>query len=300
MIDFFKGLPAHFKTAWLSIVRHFAMSLSASSAVMITLILFSAFLIVAGNVSLFTDSIENDIRIHAVLDKKITKKDDINRVKNDIEALDNIKKIIFSDAKNELEMMIKEKGKEFSIYRGKENPLSHAFFISIKNSDNLKATTAQISAIPGVKEAVYGGTSVSKMIAVLNSIRSGGFIFVILLTLLAIFLISNSIKMTIYARNSEIAIMRTVGASNTYIKIPFMIEGMLIGFMGSIIPCILTYFGYQYLYHSINGQIVSALFSLEEVLPFALIICGVLIISGMLVGIFGSFISTSRYLRWKR
>lgn len=313
MISFFKALPKHIKTAFLSIFRHLAMSLSASSAVTITLILFAAFLMVAGNVSLFTNNIENDLRIHIVLKEGVREKADINAVKKELQQIAGVKKVTYSSPKQELELMIKEKGEEFSMFRGDENPLTPAFFVSVRDANKIEAITNYINkqaaienttegstVLSNVREAVYGGDSVTKMISMLNTVRTGGLIFVILLTFLAIFLISNSIKMTIYARNAEIAIMRNVGATNGYIKVPFMVEGMLIGFIGSIIPCLLTYFGYQYLYDSANGQIITGMFTLQPVIPFALQVCAALVLAGMLVGLIGSFFSTTKYLRWKR
>lgn len=300
MIKFFKALPKHIKTAFLSIFRHLAMSLSASSAVTITLILFSAFLIVAGNVSLFANTIEDDLQIHVQLQPDVKDKTVIKEVEKNIKAVTGVKKVIYSSPDQELELMIKERGEEFAMFRGDENPLASAYFVSVKNADKISNVTEQIKKIEHVRTAVYGGNSVSKLISVLNTIRSGGLVFVILLTFLAVFLISNSIKMTIYARTTEISIMRNVGATNGYIKVPFMIEGMLIGLIGSIIPCLLTLFGYQYLFDLANGQLFTSMFSLQPVFPFALQICGILMLAGMAVGLIGSFLSTTRYLRWKR
>ncbi|MEG0525885.1 MAG: permease-like cell division protein FtsX [Longicatena sp.] len=300
MISFFKAFPKHIKTAFLSIARHLAMSLSASSAVTITLVLFSAFLIVAGNVSLFTNSIENDLRIHVVLNGDVTEKNDLNQVKDELESISGVKRATFSSKADELELFIKERGEEFAMFKGDENPLSNAYFVSVKDADKIASITDKIKELPSVYSAVYGGNSVSKMISILNTVRTGGLVFVVLLSLLAIFLISNSIKMTIYARNKEIAIMRNVGATNGYIKVPFMIEGMLIGFIGSILPCIFTYFGYSYLFKAVSGQLMIGMFTMQPVYPFALQICGIITIAGMLVGLIGSFLSTTKYLRWKR
>lgn len=300
MISFFKALPQFIKTAFLSTFRHLAMSLSASSAVTITLVLFSTFLIIAGNVSLFTNSIEDDLRIHVVATKEIETDQQVNDLKTKLEAIQGVKKVDISTKENELELWIKERGKEFEMYRGKENPLTNAYFVSVEDANQIQSISTKMQSIAGVKETFYGGNSVSKMIAILNTTRSGGFAFVALLSVLAVFLISNSIKMTIYARNTEISIMRNVGAANWYIKVPFMIEGMILGFMGAIVPCILTFFGYQYLYHLGNGQLVTSLFHLQPVFPFAFQVCAILIGSGMLVGLIGSFFSTTKYLRWKR
>ena len=151
-----------------------------------------------------------------------------------------------------------------------------------------------------VDDAMYGGNSISQMVSMINTIRTGIVVFVVLLGMLAIFLISNTIKMGIYSRANEISIMRNVGATNLFIKMPFVFEGMLMGLFGSVIPCILTYFGYRQLYTSMGGRLFSNVFSFQPISPFVFQIMGILIIGGMLVGMIGSFISTTRYLHWKR
>lgn len=300
MISFLKAFPRHVKTAFLSIFRHLAMSLSAASAVTITLVLLAVFLVLAGNISLFTSAIEEDLSIHAVLSTDIKEEADIQSIEKEIQSIDGVKQVRYSTPEEELELYIEEQGEEFAMFRGEENPLTGAFFITVKKADQIASITKQVQQVAGIRQAVYGGTSVSDMINMLNTVRFGGMIFIVLLALLALFLISNSIKMTIYARNREISIMRNVGATNGYIKVPFMLEGMIIGFIGSLIPCLITYFGYRYLFDVMGGQIFSNMFSLQPVMPFTLEICAILIVAGMLVGLFGSFFSTTKYLHWKR
>ena len=300
MISFLKAFPRHVKTAFLSIFRHLAMSLSAASAVTITLVLLAVFLVLAGNISLFTSSIEEDLSIHAVLSTDIKEEADIQSIEKEIQSIDGVKQVRYSTPEEELELYIEEQGEEFAMFRGEENPLTGAFFITVKKADQIASITKQVEQVAGIRQAVYGGTSVSDIINMLNTVRFGGMIFIVLLALLALFLISNSIKMTIYARNREISIMRNVGATNGYIKVPFMLEGMIIGFIGSLIPCLITYFGYRYLFDVMGVQIFSNMFSLQPVMPFTLEICAILIVAGMLVGLFGSFFSTTKYLHWKR
>lgn len=300
MISFFRALPKHIKTAFLSIFRHLAMSLSAISAVTVTLVLLAVFLIIAGNVSLFANNIENDVSIHVVLKENIEKQKDIEQAEQEIKQINGVRRVKFSDKDAELELMIKERGEELEMYRGKENPLSNAFFVYVNNADNVEKVTEEIKKLDFVSDAVYGGSSVKQMVQIINMVRTGGSIGVLLLTLLALFLISNTIKMTIYARNTEISIMRNVGAANWYIKVPFMLEGMIIGLLGSILPCLFVYFGYPYLYEVMGGQLVTSMFSLKEAVPFVAQVCGALTLFGMLVGLIGSFFSTGKYLRWKR
>lgn len=300
MINFFKSIPFHIKSAGKSLIRHFVMTLSASSAVMVTLILFSSFLLIVGNVSQFANNIEDDIRIHVVLTKDIEETSQIDEAKQRIENIVGVKEVEFSDKENELRLWILEKGDIFSAYSGEENPFHHAFFVSVSQPDRIEEITQNLINLEAVDKAMYGGNSISQMIEILNSLRSGIVFFVFLLGILAIFLISNTIKMAIYARTNEIAIMRNVGATNSFIKTPFMLEGMMIGLFGSIIPCIFTYFGYEYIYNSVGGQLFSNVFALQSIIPFVYEIMLILILSGMFVGIIGSFISTTRYLRLKR
>lgn len=300
MINFFKSIPFHIKSTAKSLVRHFVMTLSASSAVMVTLVLLAAFLLIVGNVSRFTDNIENDIRIHVVLKENIESDTQVEQAKSQIMSVNGVKDAEYSNKENELRLWILEKGEIFSAYSGDNNPLHNAFFVSVQDANQIETITEHIRALDITDNAIYGGNSISQLVELLNTIRSGIIIFVGLLGVLALFLISNTIKMAIYARTGEIAIMRNVGATNGFIKTPFMMEGMVIGLIGSIIPCILTYFGYEYLYNTMGGQLFSNVFALQPIIPFAFEIMGILVLSGAFVGILGSLLSTTRYLHWKR
>lgn len=300
MFKFLKSIPFHIKSAGKSLFRHFVMTLSASSAVMVTLILLSAFLMIAGNVSGFADNIEDDIRIHVVLNEKIISEEQIKAAESAMLSVEGVKEVEFSSKENELKLWILEKGEIFNVYEGENNPLHNAFFVSVSEPEAIETITNHIAALDIVDSAMYGGNSISQLISMLNTIRTGIVAFMALLGLLAIFLISNTIKMGIYARADEIAIMRNVGATNTFIKTPFMMEGMFIGLIGSLIPCILTYFGYEYLYEMMGGQLFTNVFALQPILPFVYEIMGILVLGGVLVGLLGSFISTTRYLHWKR
>lgn len=300
MINFLKSIPFHIKSAGKSLIRHFVMTLSASSAVMVTLVLLAAFLLIVGNVSGFADNIENDIRIHVVLKEGIESEADIQQAKSQIMSVNGVKEAEFSSKENELRLWILEKGEIFSAYAGDNNPLHNAFFVSVTDANVIEQITQNIRNLDSIDNAIYGGNSIAQLVGLLNTIRSGIIIFVCLLGMLALFLISNTIKMAIYARTSEIAIMRNVGATNSFIKTPFMMEGMVIGLIGSIIPCILTYFGYEYLYNTMGGQLFSNVFALQPMIPFTYEIMGILILSGAIVGLLGSLLSTTRYLHWKR
>ena len=152
-----------------------------------------------------------------------------------------------------------------------------------------------------IVKADFGGTTTSDLVDGLSTVRIAGGALTLVLSCLAIFLISNTIKTTIYSRSHEIAIMRNVGATNGFIKMPFMIEGMIIGLIGAIIPMLITFFGYRYLYGVTGGKVLSsAMFTLQPIYPFVLQVCGLLLLAGIVVGLVGSFLAVTKYLRWKR
>lgn len=300
MIRDIKMLPYHIRQAFRSYGRHLAMSLPATIAVSVTLLLLSVSLLLAGNVSLFAGNVESGLQIHAILDADIESAQQLEEAGNVLKKVDNVAVAILSDKDEELELMIKEKGEAFAVYRGEENPLSNAFFITVEDPDQIAQTCEEIRGLDIVSDAVYGGASVSSLISMLDMIRQGGLVIVVLLFFLTGFLITNTIKTTIYARSEEIAIMRSVGASNHFIKVPFEIEGVLIGVGGALLPCIVTVAGYSWFYDMIGGRLFTELFSLQPIWPFTFYVCLGLIGAGVVVGLLGSFVSTTRYLRWKR
>lgn len=300
MIRFFRLLPYHIKSAIQGLVRHSATAFSAISAVTMTLILMALFMLLTGNLTSFTRNIESDFRIHVSIDA-LQGEEDIRELQQKVEEIPGVKLVEFSSKDEELAKLKEENSEIFGMYEeGDANPMRDVFIIETATPEDIEPVTAALNTMEGINKAEYGGDGVSMMVELFKAIRNGGFIFVAALSLLAIFLISNTIKMTIYARSTEIGIMRNVGATNGFIRVPFIIEGLIIGLIGSALPCILTYFGYSYLYHILDGQFLSSMLVMQSVYPFAFTICLILLGCGVLVGMIGSFLAVSKYLRWKR
>lgn len=302
MKKIYRHVKFYIKTSFKSIRRHIGMSISASMAVSITLILISMFMLIGDNLKTFTYHIEKQLTIRVSIDNVATQKDKEALMKA-VEKLTGVKKVTFSSGKKELEEYKKEYQDEnhlFDMYDGKSSPIRDALIVDMQNADQIDATCKEIMKMKNVISADYGGDSTDQMISVFASIRSGSMIFIVFLVLIAALLIGNKIKMSIYTRREEIAVMRNVGASNWFIKAPMMLEGMLIGFFGSILPILLTIFGYQYLYQFMHGVFLSDMFQLQAVYPMTIQISALLIGTGMIVGLVGSFLSTTKYLRWKR
>lgn len=288
------------KYAFIGIKRHLLLCLSAISAITISLFLMAAFLVVGIHVDHFATNVQSDLSIHVILDQDIVEDDQINAIEDQILELSNVDSIEFSDKENELELMIDEKGDAFSIYKGEENPLSNAFFVYVQDEKHIQDTSEQIEQIEGVSSSAYGGSSVTQLINLLDMVRKVGYGVILLLLILSIYLIFNTIRTTIFSRQEEIIIMRQVGGTNAFIKRPFEVQGVLIGFFGSLLPVAALYFGYAKLYEVLEGQLFSNLFSLIEPNQIVWQVGLIITLIGLFIGGFASFWAVTKYLKVKR
>lgn len=298
MISFVRSLPKHFMNAIRNLGRHMAMTVSSVSAVAVTLTLMTLFMVLAANLSGFADHVETNLKIRASIDS-LVEQEEIDQMETAIEQMSGVKAVEFSSKENELNILIAESGSVFERYKDR-NPMPNVFIVEVEKATDIPNVTASLNQMEGIEEAQYGGESIKNMIETFEALRYGGAAFVVVLAVLAVFLITNTIKMTIYTRQTEISIMRNVGAGNWYIKTPFMFEGMLIGLIGSLVPILLTILGYGFLYDALGGYFMSSMFVLLKPYPFILQIAGILMASGAVVGIIGSLLAVTKYLRWRR
>ena len=169
--------------------------------------------------------------------------------------------------------------------------------IKVEDINKIASTAKKIKAIDGVDIIKYGEGMVEQLVAVFDVVRKICLGMVVALIVVTAFLISNTIKITIFSRKREIEIMRLVGASNLNIKIPFIFEGLFLGVIGSIIPIIATIYGYTVLFENFNGQLFSPFIKLVEPQPFIFLLSLVLVVIGILVGMFGSWRAVKKYLK---
>lgn len=294
------------KEGFRGVGRHLAMSISSAIAVTITLLIISIFLLLTWNVNNFTQNIESSLDIYASVSYDAENQEGTIRKK--IEAIDGVESVEFSDKTAEFEAYLNsftdEKTKEaFEPFRS-DNPMHDAFYIKATDGTKIASIADALTQMKnngdGIYEVSYGGQSTLSIVDAMSNVRKVGLFLVIGLVLLAVFLISNTIKLTISARSAEIEIMRNVGASNRFIRSPFLIEGIIIGILGALIPIGLTIWGYYALYQNSGGVLISNMFHLVEPYPFVYYISGILLFIGIVVGFIGSWLSVTRYLRWKR
>ena len=300
LISCIKNLPKHFKTSLVNLWRNGAMTFSSIFAVTITLLLIGVISVLALNVQDISANIEEGVRIYVKLERSIDENAE-NEVGKQIKQLKGDASATYFSKDEELSKLIDKQGEDgkelFESYRD-DNPLGAAYEVEAKDPTKLASLAKKIKDIPNVNSVNYGGDSTQSMVSTLNTIQTGGTVFIVGLVIVALFMISNTIKITITARSTEISIMRMVGASNWYIRIPFMLEGMLIGLFGAIIPIFVLVYGYGALYNYTGGSLMSSMLVLKAPMPFIRDFSFILAGLGAGVGLIGSFVSIRRFLKF--
>ncbi|MCI8330543.1 MAG: ABC transporter permease [Bacilli bacterium] len=282
-----------------SVFRNFSLSLSSISCITITLILVAVSIILSENVNKFTDDIEKDVTIVVYIEKGTTE-EQIEEIKTKIEQLSNIDTITFMSKEEIRKDMADDSegiGNILGEYDEATNPLLDEYLVKVKNTEKIGDTAKEIKAMENINNVKYGEGMVEQLVKIFDVVKKVTFIIVIGLVVVTAFLISNTIKITINNRKRQIEIMRLVGASNSYIKLPFFFEGVILGFLGSIIPIFLACYGYIFLYQKLNGILFTEVINLvnpDNVLYHLSII---LILIGVVVGAFGSYLSVRRHLK---
>lgn len=285
------------KNTWRGISRHFVLCLSSVTSITITLLLVGLMLLVGVHVSRFSSGIAGELAIHAVLQDEISDPAQIEQLTRRIENMENVDHVIFSSKEEELENMIASKGEAFAVYRGEQNPLANAYFIFVKDASQIEQTTQNLRSMNEVADAVYGGTSVDELVRILVMVRRFAFAGAAAMLLLSVYLIYNTIKTTIASRSKEIGIMKTVGAKPSFIRVPFELEGVLIGFAGALIPFGLIAWLYPELYARFSGRLFISEFTLLPVRE-CLWLSGILLFSlGILTGLAASTLAVRKSLR---
>lgn len=302
----FRTINRYFRDAFHGVFRNFSLSLASISCITITLIVVAFSLLLSMNVENFSESIRKDVTVVMFL-KGDTTAEDVSKIKKELEGVSNIENsTIEFKSKADSALELKNGNDIFATtvdkWTDETNPLLDSYMFKVKEIEDIDNTVKEVNNLPFTKDKInninYGEDIVHQMIVVFNVVRKICIVAVAALVLVTAFLIANTIKLAIYSRRREIEIMRLVGASNTSIKVPFILEGLFIGIIGSIIPILVTIFGYSTLYDFFGGKLFgSALAALIAPMPFVYNISGILVLIGILVGMIGSYQAVRKYLK---
>ncbi|KAB8132145.1 ABC transporter permease [Gracilibacillus oryzae] len=294
----FSTLKRHLKEGTRNTWRNSWMTIASIGAVTTTLILVGVFLVVILNLNHIANKLEDDVQIKALIELT-AEEADVNQLEADIKAIPEVDTVQFITKEEELDNLIEsmgEQGQAWTLYE-QDNPLNDAFIVQTTDPLDTELVANKIQQMNNVNSVNFGQDYVDKLFTFNEYARNVGLVLIFALLFTAIFLISNTIKITILARKKEIGIMKLVGATNNFIRWPFFVEGMILGILGSIIPILIIMIGYYYL---ANSGITIQQFNFIQLLPFnpfAFQIAGIILGIGVCIGVWGSLMSVRKFLK---
>lgn len=295
----FRILGRSIRDAFKSVFRNFSLSIASISCITITLLIVAISMVVSYNIENIAVLIKKDFSIVVFVENDATS-EEIKNIENKIKNMDNVESYVY-ESKAEVAEAWKESSEMFEAiinsWDENENPLADTFSIKVKDIETIGKTAKEVKNINKVGIVRYGEGIVEQMLSVLSIVEKFLIGVVVALIVVTIFLVSNTIKITIFSRRKEIEIMRLVGASNFNIKLPFVIEGLFLGFLGAVIPILITIYGYTALYDVIKLENISPFLQLVSPTPFIYMISLILILIGTIVGMFGSASSVRKHLK---
>ena len=300
-MKFFRIIGRSIRDAMKSVARNFSLSLASITCVMITLIIVGVALVITYNVEDATNKLKKDLSI-VVFISNDADNFDVTSLETQIKGIDNVDPdYVTYQSKAEIKKAMMESNDTFQNimehWDDEENPLQNIYIVKVKDANKISETANTIKNLSKVTLVKYGEGMVEQLLVAFNGIERFSFVAVIALVVVTIFLIINTIKLTIFSRKREISIMRLVGASNSSIKLPFVFEGMFIGIIGAILPIIIVVYGYFWVYDILGGKLLTNIITLLPPSAIVFKISIFILLIGAVVGMIGSSSAVRKYLK---
>lgn len=280
-----------FRSVWVNKL----MSLASIAVLMACLVIIGLGAMIFFNINALLDSVENQNVIIAFAQNDATD-EDVSIIGNKIKALDNVEDCIFVPKDDALLEQRESMGADAALLDGlEENPLPDAYKVVVKDLNKFGDTVSQLKAIDGVQRVRESSDVAAKLVNIRKAVTIISVGIVALLFIVSLFIISNTIRITMFSRKLEISIMKAVGATNWFIRWPFMIEGVNLGVISCLVSFVVLigiYSGVQYICSGLIDQ-----FKLVNFWDYAWYILGIFAAIGIFTGSVGSLISMSKYLK---
>ena len=284
------------KETYKSIRRNGFMSFASISTVAVSLLVLGMFLMIFLNTNNLAQYLENQVQISVYMQDSATDKE-LASVKDKLTIMPGVVKVTQVNKQQALERFKKRLGDQEQLLNslGKENPFPNSFEVQVDNPDRIKVLTPQIGQLPKVETAKFGQEVVEHLFQLTKILRLGGIVLVVFLAMATLFIISNTIRLTVFARRKEVIIMKYVGATDWFIRWPFLLEGMTLGFFGAVVAFVLINSIYASLLDRIHATL--AFLPLLPTSPLLLYVDLFLLAAGTGIGALGSYISLRKFLR---
>ena len=277
------------------------MTIASIGVLIACLLLTGAAVLFSMNISGAMESIESGNSITVYLQEGLPTLE-ASMAGDELRQIENVAECEFVDKDEALKDMLDRMGDDGTLYEGlfdgltgSDNFLPDSYKISLKDLSLYDETVAQIRAVPGVDHITDYSDIADKLSRLDSLITTVGFWMVLILSVVSLFIIANTIRVTMYSRRVEISIMKSVGATNGFIRFPFIVEGMIIGLISGILSSVLLCVAYQAMMEAVTN--IVPFFDLIPLWSIAWIVTAAFIVAGCLFGAIGGMISISKYLK---
>jgi len=302
----YSTLTRHIREGFKSILRNGWMSFASITSIFISLLILGVFILLALNMNAMASQIESQIQIRVYLETDVTD-EVVSDLQKKIGNIAEVSKLTYVSKEEGLASLRERMGEDNSDwlegYDNDNNPLPITFTVEVFEPKLVKSVADQINSITAtydvspVADVKYGQGTVETLFKVTDAIRNAGYVIVAALSVTAVLLISNTIRMTIVARQREISIMKMVGATNSFIRWPFFIEGALIGVVTSVVTTAIVLVGYDQVINAFQYELSFLTMQLLPVKEVMMLTSLMMIILGSFIGIWGSVMSVRKYLK---
>lgn len=284
------------KEVYTSFKRNIWMTLASIFTVVLSLFILGFFSIVILNLNKMADTLESQVQISVYLKDDLSQ-EEIDETKETLSKIEGLQDIKFTTREEAMENFKERLGDQQFLLDALDdtNPLPDSFSLTVTSPQQVKTIADTVVALDSVESASYSQDIINHLFNLTHLIRLIGVALIILLTGAAIFIISNTIRLTVFARRKEIAIMKYVGATDWFIRWPFLLEGICLGFIGGGLATIFLYI----IYNQVTQEIYEAMafFPLIPQHPFINYISLAILVAGIIIGALGSTISLKRFLK---
>lgn len=284
------------KEVYTSFKRNIWMTLASIFTVVLSLFILGFFSIVILNLNKMADTLESQVQISVYLKDDLSQ-EEIDETKETLSKIEGLQDIKFTTREEAMKNFKERLGDQQFLLDALDdtNPLPDSFSLTVTSPQQVKTIADTAAAFDSVESASYSQDIINHLFNLTHLIRLIGVALIILLTGAAIFIISNTIRLTVFARRKEIAIMKYVGATDWFIRWPFLLEGICLGFIGGGLATIFLYI----VYNQVTQEIYEAMafFPLIPQHPFIDYISLAILVAGIIIGALGSTISLKRFLK---
>ena len=284
------------KEAAISLKRNNLMSFASITTVAISLVILGLFLIMVMNLNNMAAHLESQVQINVYLEDNLSEAERYE-IGNNIKKIKGVEEITFVTKDEAIERFRERLGEQKYLLDALDdaNPLPYSYEVKLTLPEQVKSAATEIAEYPGVKTAKFGQEAIEQLFKLTHMIRVFGVVLILFLVFATLFIISNTIRLTVFARRKEIGIMKYVGATDWFIRWPFIMEGMALGFGGALIATLVLRTSYS----AITNQIYQSFMFLPLIpqYPFLTNLTILLIVLGMIIGALGSAISLKKFMK---